>query len=217
VVLVLLVVLVGAALVGDVVLRQQAEQRASQRVGEVLEADTDVRIGGFLPGLRLITGRIPEVRITATDVPLEGAPVSIDRLDLELTNVRVGLDDLRGANDELPDMDEGRFVARINQDTVEALIRAPRALASVRLIEGGVALRVGGLQLEAEARATDGEVVFASRQRLLELLGGSISLDLSDQPGSPYVEDVETDSEAMVLRGRLEEFAQRGSAGTGGG
>jgi hypothetical protein len=80
-----------------------------------------------------------------------------------------------------------------------------------------VALRAGGLRLEADARATNGEVVFASRQRLIELIGGTISLDLSEQPGSPYVEDVETDSESMVLRGRLEEFAQRGVADTEGG
>jgi hypothetical protein len=216
VVLVLLVVLVGAALLADVLLRREAERRASQRVGEVLEAPTDVRLHGTLSGLRLVTGRIPQVRITSTDVPLEGAPVSIDRLDLDLRDVRVGLDDLRGSNDELPAMDEGRFVARVGRETVEALIRAPRQIAGLSLVDGGVQLQVAGLALEAGARAVDGEVIFSPRG-VLGLVGGRFVLDLSEQPGSPYVEEVETDPQSMVLRGRLEELDRAGMTTEGSG
>jgi hypothetical protein len=210
VLLAFVVLLVVGALVADPLLRQAAEERASEQVSEVIGAPADVRLGGSFAGLRLFTGVVPDVEITATDVPIEDSPVSIDRLDLELTNVRVGIDDLRGENEELPDMDEGRFVARIDQQTVSALIRAPRAIADVQLIDGGVALRVAGLRFDADAEAVNGEVLFSSRQQLLELLGGRIQLDLSDQPGSPYVEEVRTDPESMVLSGRLDEFASRG-------
>lgn len=211
------VVVVIGTLVADVVLRDLAEDRAAEEVSQVLGAPAEVDLGGTFAGLRLLTGRITEAHVTATDVPLEGAPVDADRIELFLTDVRIGLDDLTNGRDTLPEMGSGRFEARIDEAAVAGLVRAPRQLASVRLIEGGVAVRIAGFQLEADARAVDGDVVLAPRSSILELLSGEITLDLSDQPGMPYVEEVEVTEQAMVLRGRLEEFeAGRVEAGTGG-
>jgi hypothetical protein len=67
-------------------------------------------------------------------------------------------------------------------------------------------LSAGNISVEATVEARDGDVVVAIAGPLAQLLGGAqFPIDLSEQPGSPAVDDVAINNGLMVLRGSLED------------
>lgn len=201
------VVLLALVAVGvDYGVATLAENGTEQDVSVTLDAPATVEFHGWPVGLRILTGTIPRVEVSATDVPLaRGA--SLDRLDVELTDVEVRISDLTGeASDRLPPARDGTFEAKIDESSVAAMLGLPRRVVALDLAGGVATLSAAGLRVDAEVTARDGDVLVALQGALVRLLGGAeFRVDLSDEPGSPAVEDVEIRDGVMVLRGRLEE------------
>lgn len=203
--LVAVVVLGGVLFVGDLVLTNTAEERTATRISETLEADATVDLQGWPVGLRMLLGSIPSATLHATDVPLENGAV-LDRLDVELTDVAITIDDLTTQSDRLPAAEKGTFEAELDEQSVAAMMGIPGGLAEVTLQDGLVEIGAGGLAIQADVEARDGDVVASLAGPLAALLGGSeFAIDLSEEPGQPFVEEVEIDGGVMVVRGRLEE------------
>jgi hypothetical protein len=200
---VLVLVLLGVAVVAaDGVLRRGAERVVAERIdARSRAASTEVRIPGTLAGIRMLDGRVGRIEVAVREVPVDDAPVAIDRIDLELTGVRIHLADLQGGG-ELPAMEVARFEARIDAATVRELLVDPLDVAGLELVDGGVALRVGPAVVQSAVRPAGGRVELVPDVPLLGSVG-ALTVDLSDQFGSPYVDEVRTDAAAMVVRGYL--------------
>jgi hypothetical protein len=200
-----IVVLGGVLLIGDMILTDTAEERTATRISETLEADAQVDLQGWPVGLRMLLGSIPTATLSATDVPLDNGAV-LDRLDVELTDVAITFDDLTTQSDRLPAAETGTFVAELDEASVAAMMGIPGGLAEVTLQDGLVEIGAGGLAIQADVGARDGDVVVSLAGPLAALLGGSeFAIDLSAEPGQPFVEEVEIDGGVMIVRGRLEE------------
>jgi hypothetical protein len=189
--------------IGDQVVTTYAEQRTAANVSEALDADTTVAFNGWPVGARLLLGTIPSAEVTATDVPLDNG-ATLDRLDVELINVKVDVADLRRNSDQLPPADDGTFVAELSEESVTAMLGVPGDVVRVRLVDGVLQLRAAGLRVDAEVIAQDGDVVVQLRGPLAQLLGGAeFAIDLSDEPGSPEVDNVEIQDGLMIVSGTL--------------
>jgi hypothetical protein len=193
--------------VGDSFATSYAEERVEARLAKVYDTKADVELVGWPVSARiLLTGTIPEARITTGDVRLDRG-ASIDSLDVVLTDLSVRVDDLRnGTGNRLPPAASGSFTATLDEQSVRSLLGAAGALVRVNLADGVVQLSAGGLRVDATVEARDGDVVVAIAGPLARLLGGAqFPIDLSDQPGSPAVEDVAVNDGVMVVSGSLED------------
>jgi hypothetical protein len=189
--------------IGDQAVTTYAEQRTAAGVAQALDADTSVEFSGWPVGARLLLGTIPRADVTATDVPLDNG-ATLDRLDVVLTDVAVDVNDLRRNQDRLPPAEDGTFSAELSEASVTAMLGLPGNLVEVTLADGAVQLSATGLQVEADVVAEGGDVVVRLRGPLAQLLGGAeFPIDLSDEPGSPEVEDVEIRDGVMIVSGTL--------------
>jgi hypothetical protein len=206
-----LAILVAGTLVVDEVVARVAEERAEERVSERLDAEADVELHGSFTGLRLLTGMPVDADMRATDVPLEDVPAELERLDVTLTGVRMGIGTLRNPpEDDLPPADDGRFEARLGSDATFALANVPRVVASIRISDGAVRLRVLGNEAAGDVTVRDGKVVIVPRTPLGALLATDVPLDIGDQPGDPRIEEAEIDGDVLVLRGVLRRVGDGG-------
>ena len=205
---VVLAILGGGLVVGDLALTSYAEERTAARVEQALEAEAEVDLDGWPVALRLLLGSIPTARVTAADVPLKRG-ATLDRLEVELTDVEVNVADLRSNPGELPPAASGTFTAQLSEESVAGMLRVPEDVVRVRLRDGVVVLRAAGVRLRAEVVAADGDVVVRLAGPLARLVGGAqLSIDLSDEPGAPAVDEVEIRHGVMVVRGTLEDVGR---------
>jgi hypothetical protein len=212
--LLVVVVLLGALVVGvDAFVASEAESRAEARVEEALGVPADVTLHGWPVGLRILAGKVERADVVARGVPVEGMPGDIDRLDVRLTGVQVSWSDIRSPESDLPPADSGRFEARLGSDATFGLAQVPRSVASMRIADGAIRLRVLGMEAAADVDVQGGEVVIVPRTVLGGLLATSIPLDVSDQPGGPEVEEAEIDGDVLVLRGVLTEVGTQEASG----
>lgn len=203
--IVVLIVLGVLFFIADQAVTTYAEQRTAVNVSEALQTDATVAFSGWPVGARLLLGSIPKAEVTASDVPLDNGS-TLDRLDVELTDVKVDVSDLRTNSDQLPPAQDGTFTAELSEGSVTAMLGVPGDVVQVRLRDGVMQLRAAGLRVEADVVAENGDVVVRLRGPLAQLLGGAeLPIDLSDEPGAPEVENVEIRNGAMIVSGRLAE------------
>jgi hypothetical protein len=196
-------VVVGLALVVDVLVARAATERAEERVEEALGVPADVELHGWPVGLRLLTGRVARAEMRAEGVPLEDVPADLEHLAVTLTGIRVGLAELRSPPADLPPAEDGTFEARLGGDATYALASVPSAVASLSISDGAVRLRVLGAEVAGDVQARDGDVVIVPRTPLGALLSRTIPLDLTGQPGDPRIEEAVIEGDVLVLRGEL--------------
>ena len=198
-------VLAVVLFVGDQVATSTAERRTSANITSTLDAPAEVELHGWPVGLRMLLGSIPSATLVATDVPLDNG-ATLDRLDVELTNVAITIDDLNAQEERLPKADQGTFTAQLDEASVGAMMGIPEGLAEITLEDGLVELGAGGIAIQADVEASEGNVVVSLAGPLAAILGGSeFAIDLSEEPGEPFVQDVEIDAGVMTVSGRLDE------------
>ena len=203
--IVVLIVLAVLFFVADQAVTTYAEQRTAANVSEALGTDATVAFSGWPVGARLLLGSIPKAEVDASDVPLDNG-ATLDRLHVELTDVKVDVGDLRENSDQLPPADDGTFTAELTEDSITTMLGVPGDVVQVRLQDGVMQLRAAGVRVEADVVAEQGDVVVRLRGPLAQLLGGGeVPIDLSDEPGAPEVESVEIRSGVMIVSGRLAE------------
>jgi len=204
--LVLLLVVLGVSgYFADQALTAAAERSTAAQVSRALDADTEVEFDGWPVALRMLRGTIPSATMTATDVPLEQEG-RLDSLNIELTDVRVDLADLRKAGGRrLPPARRGRFVAELGESSVARILELPDAV-SLTLDRGVATINAAGLEVDADVTARDGDIVVSLTGPLEQVLGGAeFPIDLSDEPGGPAVKSVRIDGGVITLRGALED------------
>lgn len=208
-----LTILAGALLGLDLHLTASAEERVAEAIGETLGVPAEVDIAGWPVTARtLVTGRVPHVAVLAVDVPSGGAggegSGSIDRLEMRFVDVDLDLDGMRGRGGAPPRADEARFEAEIGRESLLELLQLPEGLLDVSLDGGVMRLDVAGLRaVDASIGASGGVVVVEPHAPTAGLVGlARIPIDLSGQPGHPYVEHAEVAGDRLLLRGRLEEM-----------
>ena len=203
--LVLLVLGVGGYF-ADQAITVAAERSTAAQVSRALDADTQVDFNGWPVSVRMLRGTIPSATMTATDVPLEQGG-RLDVLNIELTDVRVNLADLRETGGRrLPPARRGRFVAELGESSVARILKLPDAV-SLTLDRGVATIKAAGLEVDADVTARDGDIVVSLTGPLKQLLGGAeFPIDLSDEPGGPAVKSVRIDGGVITLRGALEDI-----------
>ncbi len=135
-VLLTIFVTIGAvvALLGaDRLVLSRAEQRIAEEVATQVGVPVRVQIGGTLPGLSVLAGRIDRLSLAAESVP--AGDVVLDRLDVEVLDLR-----LEG---DLPVAGTGTFVASLGQARVRQA--APPLLRDLVTLEPGRAVVGTGL------------------------------------------------------------------------
>lgn len=206
--LLFLVILVGGLFLGDLAVTRAAEQRTAQRVTRTLGADSTVDFQGWPVTVRALMGTIPRATLVASEVPLNNG-ATLRRLDVNLREVDVDVNDLRGGGErssQFPSARSGEFEAELSERSVVAMLGIPSGIVDVTLRDGVIVMAAAGVEVEADAVAQEGDVVVSLAGPLAELLGAAeFPIDLSEQPGAPYVEDVQIRNGRMIVSGRLEE------------
>lgn len=203
--LVTVIVLGGVLVAADYGVAAVAEQRAAEQASTVLEAPTEASITGWPRGLQLFTGSVEGFELRAVDVPL--GPTQIDRLDVWLRQVQVQWADLQVETDRLPPAEEGRFEAELSGASVQQLLADFGDIAELRVIDGGVRFEIAGFGIDAALEARDGAVAILPQATPLGAISfDGLRIDLSEQPGSPAVEEVETRQGSIILRGHLRDL-----------
>ena len=206
--LLFLVILAGGLFLGDLAITRAAEQRTAQRVTRALRADSTVDFEGWPVTVRALMGTIPTATVDAIDVPLDNG-ATISSLNVVLSDVDVNVNDLRGGGERprnFPSARSGTFEAELSEESVVGMLRIPKGLVEVSLQDGAIVMSAAALEVEAEARARDGDVVVSVAGPLARLIGNAeFPIDLSEQPGAPAVEEVDIRDGVMRLSGTLEE------------
>jgi hypothetical protein len=198
-----LVVVAFGLVVLDRVATSVAERRAAERVESEIGSPVNVTFHGWPTGLRLLTGEVQRAEVLANDVHLEESGATLDRLDVVLENVRVGWRDVVNPPADLPPTESGTFEARLSGDATWALASIPAGLASLEIADGAVRLRTLLADAAADLIVVDGTIRMIPRTAFGILLSAPVSIDLSDQPGDPRIEDAWIDDDTLVLRGSL--------------
>lgn len=204
--LLFLILVAGGLFAADLLATQYLEQRTARETSRTLDADTVVDLEGWPVGVRALMGTIPQATVVAEDVPLDNG-ASLDRLDVVLRDVDVDVNRL-GDPDRLPAARSGEFEAVLGEEGVVAMLGLPSGVADVTLEQGVVRVRAAGLEVEADVEARDGNVIVSLAGPLEQLLGGAeYPIDLSQEPGSPYVEEVEIRDGRLFVRGVLDDVS----------
>jgi hypothetical protein len=203
---VIALVVAAALLVAlDIAATRIAEERAEARVSEELDAPVDVTLHGWPTGLRLLTGQVERAEVTARDVYLEESGATLDRLDVTLHDIDMGWDDVMNPPEDLPPASGGNFEARLSGDATWALAAVPGGLASLDIADGGIRLRTLLGQASADIVVVGGQVQLIPRTALGIFLSFPVTIDISDQPGSPTIEEAWVDGDTLILRGPLQD------------
>lgn len=199
VLLVVILLLAGAGMAADAYLTSTAEEQASRRVSAELDAPARVELRGWPVSLRLLSGRVPEVEITAADVPLEGG-ASLSRLVVVVQDVQVRLSDLRGAGALPVEGGAGRFEADLSEAAVNALV--PQAPGAVVLGDGLATIDVAGQPVDVVVTVDEaGQIVLRPVSDVPGL--APITLPAPALPGEVVVERARVTPGVLTLMGRV--------------
>jgi hypothetical protein len=212
--LLVVVILVGGLYALDLSVHAAAERRAADQVEDELGSPVEVTLHGWPVGLRLLTGRVTRAEMTASEVHIEESNATLERLDVTLHDIRVGLAELRSPPDVLPPSGSGRFEARLSGDATWALADVPRVIADLRISDGAIRLRTPIAEASADVVVRGGAVQIVPRTPVGVLLATDVGLDISDQPGAPVIEEAEINGDTLVLRGVLTDLGHE--TGDGG-
>lgn len=200
--MVTILLLVGAGAAADWYLTGEAEQQVSARVSEALGAPVAVELAGWPVTLRLLTGEVPVVRISAADVSLGEA--SVRRMDAEVRDVRLRWDDLASGG-ELPVAGgRGTYTAELDEAAVGALAGFPGAL---RFGDGLGQLDMAGQSVDVTAGVEDGAITFRPVGNVPPG-AEAVSVALPPLPAQATVETVRILPGALRVSGRILELTQ---------
>lgn len=191
------VLILGIALVLNLVVARQAQSRAEEHALAAIGAPVDVDLRGFPVGLRILTGGRLDARVRARDVPLEGTDAILSSLVIILDDVRLDREG-DGAIEAL----HAQFTAELDDDAVQQLIGLPGRipLADVELGSGIARFSIARFPvLDATAAIEDGQVVFRLTAPIANLL--NVRLQLDDLPMGFRADSVEIRRDVLRLEG----------------
>lgn len=195
----LVAVLLLANAAGAWFVERQAEERIEVRLG----TPVDVNLSGFPVTPRLLTGSVPRADITLQEAGIPGTGVGLGRLAVTLTDVRYTGEP--GGLMNLPiEAREVRFESRLSEEEVFGLAGALLGVEGAELADGGLVLYLpGGATADAGLAAEDGGLVLRPETPALE---PEIPLTPGGLPAGASLEEVDVESDAVVIEGRADDL-----------
>lgn len=202
-------VLVGAALLANQLLADRAERQISEQATAELGTVTDVELGGFPVGLRLLLNRVPRAALRADGVPIPGRDAMLTSLDVQLEDARFSLADLVGGADLPVRAAAATFRAELDGPALLALADAPQLVQRIDLVNGevqfvlGGAGGAGGAALAATVGVRSGDLVLRPSSELPQVAGDftELVIPLQGLPGGAVVTDARVEAGRLVLTG----------------
>lgn len=202
--LVALLLIAGLAFGADWFVTRAAEARVAADVERSLGGQADVDLRGWPVSLGLLSGRVDEAVITATQVPLPQTGGVVPSLDVLLTGVSVP------AGSRAGDVaaQTGRFVARIDQEALDPLVAAAGVApgdAQVQIAGDRLQVLTGGLAVDLELSARDGALVVRPESALLSAFsGGEREVPVQGLPPGTALEDARVEDGLLILEGPVD-------------
>lgn len=200
--LVTLLVLIGGGVTVNAVLTDRAERGAADRLAAAFGGDATVAFGTWPVTLRLLSGSLPQARVTLRDVP--AGEVRLRRVSVELRDVRIE----GGASLAFGTAPPQRVGLRARRGRLDAEIaeEAVRQLTgvTVRLREGQAVIDTEGGEVAVVAGVENGAVVLrpvgeAADERDV----APVRFEPPPLPGDPRVTRVELREGAVRLTGEV--------------
>lgn len=198
----LVALLVLVALVVNALVTSRAEEEAAARIAEEVGAEAQVTISRWPTGLRLLAGEPVDATVAARDVPLEGSPAVIDRLDLDATGVVLSL-----AGDGGLTAEDVTFTADIDEEGVRQLagVLGQIPLTDIQLRNGVARLTVALFPVvDATAEVDDGQIVLRPTAPIGSFV--SVGLPIGELPLGFTFTDVEIRDGLLRLTGGATDF-----------
>ena len=156
--LVTLLVLIGGGVGVDAVLTQRAERAAGQRLSAQLGGDVDVRLGTWPVTLHLLSGHVPQARVTLRDVAAGNVRLTVATAQLREVDLQPAAGLVLGLGEASKPLvlrpDRGRLEADFDERAVGEL-----AQATVDLRDGKVTIASPQGGYDAVAGLEGGAVV----------------------------------------------------------
>ena len=196
---VLVGILAGIVTAADNWLVASAEGQAEERLGEELGSSVDLKLrGGWPTSLSMLGGRIPEVTLAATDVPLQHSDAQLARLDAVLRDVEVSLSDPEGGGALPVRGGSGTFTVEIDEANVNRLVSAP---GPITLGDGRGSIVLGDRTIDVVPLIQDGGLVLQPATAAPQTL--SVPVELPGLPAQIELEAVEVRPGLLRLSGRV--------------
>jgi hypothetical protein len=194
---ILLLFVVGLLMVADFVLRQVAEDKLAGRVASALEleAEPDLKLGGWPFVLRALDGNFPEVEVSADRLSSRG--VVLRDVEVSLRNVRFDLGEVISGSDRSVQTGGGRGSAALTAEALNAAAERAGADITFDLVDGEVVVTSEALDRPAAAATP----TVSERTLTIEAEGvpQPFSLTLPSIGGATY-ESVEVVGERLVVQ-----------------
>lgn len=204
--LLLLVALAILLVAGDVAATTYIERAAAREVTLRINAPATVDLEGWPVVPRLATSAgVPRARVSATAVPLQGVQLSLARVDVTLTNVRLPL--LLEGDLTVLAADSASYVATIDQTGLQSLTAQAQAnqVGQVQILPDRIQLLVAGITADLLVGARDGAVVLTlANAPLPELNGREFVLPVSGLPAGARIESAVIRGGVLQLAGPIE-------------
>lgn len=184
-----LVVAVVAMLVAtESIVRHRAVQEAADRIAATLEADVELHVEGRPLAWHLVRRHLPRVVVVADGMPVLDGRAHLDRLRVELDDVR--LVGPAGAREVVAGA--GRFSLRLDGDQLLEMVTLPPFLLTFSITPQGLRLlTLAGVYLDARVElAGPGLKVRASSAVLRWIPQPTFWLKLPTWPYGAVVEDM---------------------------
>ncbi|WP_170127964.1 LmeA family phospholipid-binding protein [Euzebya rosea] len=198
----LVVALALVLLAGEALVVGRAESRIASAVADQLAVDVEVDITSRPAAVGVLAGRIDAVSLTATDVPLEGQPVTIDTLEVDASGITFD-------GDEVTD-GAATFRAVLAEDQVRAAV--PVLLAGLLVVtDDALVLDAGLLRVPLALSVVDDALRVRPDGALAEAAGallgdpdGLVDPIPLHSPDGVVVTGVVVEPEGLVFTGTLD-------------
>lgn len=130
---VLLVIAIGA----DLFVKNIAEERAAEQIGQTLDLDPapDVEFGGFPFILKAMSGNFGEIDVTSEDVTIEG--VTLERVEVTMRDVEISLSRILAGDSDSVHTGGGEGLAVMSERSLRKALRREGVDATVQLNADG--------------------------------------------------------------------------------
>lgn len=202
--------LIGAVAFGaDWFVTRAAEARVAEQFEQSLGGSAEVDLRGWPVSLGLLTGRVDEAAITATQVPLRETGGVVPSLDVLLSGVRIPADGGRTT------ADTGRFVARVDQQALASMVAdagVPADLAQVQIVDDRLQVVAGAFTVNLNLFARGGALVVQPENDLVSALsGGEREVPVQGLPAGVTLEGARVEGGLLILEGPVDLGALTGS------
>lgn len=184
----IVVLLSLGAVVVEHFVRERAVQEAADRIATAIDADVELHVAGRPLAWHLLRRHLPQVVVVATDLPVLEGRARLERLRVELDDVRL----VGRGDDRHVVAGAGRFGLSLQGDQLLELVTIPTFLVSFTIIPEGLRLlTLAGVTVDAGVKLAGPALKVRARGSVLRWLPQpTFWLPLPDWPYGAVVERI---------------------------